>query len=171
MNQATTFFYENEVEWKGERTGSVSGAELPSISVGAPPEFSGQKGRWSPEHLLVASLNSCYMLTLLAIAENSKIPLVSFVSSAKGKLEKVAGGGYRVTEMTIKPKIVVASAKDSERVSRIIEKAKHNCFVSNSIKSAIKLEPQIFHQQTPVVPCPLGESPGAGESSSQTTRN
>jgi peroxiredoxin-like protein len=119
---------------------------LPSIAVGAPPEFNGKKGRWSPEQLLVASVNSCYMLTLLAIAENSKIPLVSFVSAAKGKLEKAAGANYQVTEITLKPKIVVASAKDVERISRIIDKAKQNCFISNSIKSAITLEPEISHQ-------------------------
>ncbi len=146
MAQAATFFYETEIEWKGERAGSLGGADLPAIAVGAPPEFNGQKGRWSPEQLLVASVNSCYMLTLLAIAENSKIPLVSFVSSAKGKLERAEGAGYQVTEITIKPKIVVASAKDIERISRIIDKAKQNCFVSNSVKSAITLEPEISHQ-------------------------
>jgi len=146
MAQAAIFFYETEIEWKGERAGSLGGVDLPSIGVGAPPEFNGQKGRWSPEQLLVASVNSCYMLTLLAIAENSKIPLVSFNSSAKGKLEKVEGAGYQITEITIKPKIVVASAKDVERVSRIIDKAKQNCFVSNSIKTAITLEPEISHQ-------------------------
>lgn len=167
MAQAATFFYEAEIEWKGEKTGSLTGGDVPAISVGAPPEFNGDKGRWSPEQLLVASVNSCYMLTLLAIAENSKIPLVSFVSGARGKLEKVAGAGYQVTEIIIRPKIVVTSAKDTERVSRIIEKAKQNCFVSNSIKSAITVEPEIFHQQTPASPCPLGASPGAGASPSQ----
>jgi len=146
MAQAATFFYETEIEWKGERTGSIVAADLPAIGVGAPPEFNGQKGHWSPEQLLVASVNSCYMLTLLAIAENSKIPLTRFISSAKGKLEKVEGAGYQVTEITVKPKIVVTSAKDVERVSRIIDKAKQNCFISNSIKSAITLEPEISHQ-------------------------
>jgi organic hydroperoxide reductase OsmC/OhrA len=28
-----------------------------------------------------------------------------------------------------------------------LDKAKENCFVSNSIKSAVKLEPEIFHHQ------------------------
>jgi len=37
-----------------------------------------------------------------------------------------------------------------------LEKAKENCFVSNSIKSAIKLEPEIFHHQTLTSPSPLG---------------
>jgi peroxiredoxin-like protein len=167
MNQAATFFYETEVEWKGERAGELAGDGLPSVSVGAPPEFNGREGNWSPEQLLVASVNTCYMLTLVAIAENSKIVLVSFTSSAKGKLEKVQGAGYQVTEIMIKPKVVVASAKDVERVSRIIEKAKQNCFISNSIKSTVTVEPEIFHQQTPAIPCPLGGSPNAAASSAR----
>jgi peroxiredoxin-like protein len=159
MNEAATFFYENEIEWKGERAGKLDAAGLPSVAIGAPPEFNGREGNWSPEQLLVASVNSCYVLTLLAIAENSKIGLVSLTSSAKGKLEKVSGAGYQITEITIKPKIIAASAKDVERVSRVVEKAKQNCFISNSIKSSITLAPEIFHQQTPATPCPLGDSP------------
>jgi peroxiredoxin-like protein len=165
MNQDASFFYETEIEWKGERAGKLAAPGLPSVSIGAPPEFSGRAGNWSPEQLLVASVNSCYVLTLVAIAENSKIGLVSLTSSARGKLEKVPGASYQITEITIKPQIVVASAKDVERVSRIVEKAKQNCFVSNSIKSSITLEPEIFHQQTPAIPCPVGAPDPAGSSS------
>ncbi len=32
---------------------------------------------------------------------------------------------------------------------RILEKAKENCFVSNSIKSSIKIEPEVLHEQDP----------------------
>ena len=96
------------------------------------------------------------MLTFLAIAENSKVPLVSFSSTAKGKLERVPGSNYQITEIVVKPRVVIASVNDLGRVPRILEKAKENCFVSNSIKSAIKLEPEVFHHQTPTSPCPLG---------------
>lgn len=164
MSEAATFSYENEIVWEGERAGKLNGAGLPSVPIGAPSEFGGRAGNWSPEQLLVASVNSCYVLTLLAIAENSKIGLVNLTSSAKGKLEKVAGAGYQVTEITIKPKIIVATAKDVERVSRIIEKAKQNCFISNSIKSSVQLAPEIFHQQTPATPCPVDGSPNPAES-------
>jgi len=157
MNQAAAFFYENDVEWKGERAGKLAGAGLPEISVGAPPEFNGREGNWSPEQLLVASVNTCYVLTLVAIAENSKIPLVNISSSAKGKLEKVPPAGYQVTEILIKPKIVAASAKDVERVARIVDKAKQNCFISNSIKGSVTVKAEIFEQQTPTVACPPGK--------------
>jgi organic hydroperoxide reductase OsmC/OhrA len=96
------------------------------------------------------------MLTLLAIAENSKLPLVSFSSTAKGKLEKVPGSGYQITEIVVKPRVVIAVVEDLERVGTVLEKAKENCFISNSIKSMVKVEPQIFHERTPGYPCPLG---------------
>ena len=75
---------------------------------------------------------------------------------AKGKLEKVAGSNYQITEILVKPRVVLASANDLGRIPRILEKAKESCFVSNSIKSAIKVEPEIFHQRTQTSPCSLG---------------
>ena len=159
MAEAKPYYYEACVEWTRDRAGTLSGAGLDAIAVGAPPEFKGSAGKWSPEHLLVASVNTCFMLTLLAVAENSKVPLHSFTSSARGKLEKVEGAGYQVTEIVIKPTVVIASADHLERMPRILEKSKENCFITNSIKSAVKLEPQVFHHQTPASPCPLGEGP------------
>ncbi|MGH7827525.1 MAG: OsmC family protein [Candidatus Binatia bacterium] len=147
MADAKTFFYETAIEWKRAREGEVQGANLPPIPTGAPPEFQGRAGNWTPEHLLVASVNGCFMLTLLAIAENSKVSLVSYSSTAKGKLEKVHGAGFQITEIVIKPKIVIASGQDIARVPRLLEKAKDNCFITNSIKSAVKLEPEVLQQQ------------------------
>ena len=117
------------------------------------------------------SLNSCYTLTLLAIAELSKIPLVSLSSTARGKLEKVQGSSYQVTEIVVKPRIVIASAYDLSRMPRILEKATENCFVSNSIKSAIKIEPEVFHHQTPASPCPLGEASNSSGVSSESKQS
>jgi peroxiredoxin-like protein len=164
MSESKPYFYETEIEWKGEKDLKLTGGKLPVRDAGAPPEFKGRADHWSPEHLFVASLNSCYVLTLLAIAEFSKISLLSVSSTAKGKLEKVQGNSYQVTEIVVKPRIVIASANDLVRMPRILEKAKENCFVSNSIKSAIKIEPEVFHQQTQTTPCPLGGSPDSSTS-------
>lgn len=55
--------------------GIMSSPILPlKIEVATPPEFpKGMEGIWSPEHLLVAAVNSYLMTTFLAIAENSKL--------------------------------------------------------------------------------------------------
>ena len=160
MGETSRYFYEAEIEWTGDKDVKLSSGKLPVISAGAPPEFKGREGNWSPEHLFVASMNSCYVLTLLAIAEFSKVSLVSLSCTARGKLEKAQGGGYQITEIVVKPRIVISAANDLARMPRIFEKAKENCFVSNSIKSAIIVEPEVFHRQTPASPCPLGTEPG-----------
>lgn len=153
-----SYFYQTEAEWITGKDLKLSSSELPAIAGGAPPEFDGRKENWSPEHLFVASMNSCYALTLLAIVEFSKISVVSLSCTARGKLEKTAAG-YQVTEIIVKPRVVIASASDLTRMPRILEKAKENCFISNSIKSTITIEPEVFHRQNPGSPCPLG-SPG-----------
>jgi len=158
MSEAPTYQYETEIEWKGERDLKLGADKLPTIEAGAPPEFKGRETNWSPEHLFVASFHCCYLLTLLAVAEFSKIMIVSLSSRASGKLDKVHGGSYQITEIKVKPTVVLASANDLARMPRVLEKAKENCFVSNSIKSKIIIEPEVFHQQTAASPCPLGTS-------------
>ena len=74
---------------------------------------------WAPEHLFVAAFNRCYLLTLLAIAEFSKIAIVSCSSSAKGKLERVEGGASRIPPIIVRPRVVIASANDLARMARM----------------------------------------------------
>ena len=46
----------------------LSAAGRLNIVVGSPPEFKGQPDVWAPEELLVGSVNTCLMLTFLALA-------------------------------------------------------------------------------------------------------
>jgi organic hydroperoxide reductase OsmC/OhrA len=126
--------------------GELRAEGFPPVAVSPPPEFQGQEGTWTPEHLFVASVNSCFMSAFLAIAENSKLEIVTFLSKARGKLEKIEGSGYQITEILLKPELVIRGAKDLDRAERILQKAEKNCFISNSIKTVVKLEPEI-HQE------------------------
>ena len=137
------YFYTTEVEWTGERHGDLRAPVLPNMQVDAPPEFKGHEGVWTPEHLFVAAVNSCFMTTFLAIAENSKLEFVSFSADAKGKLEKLDGQGFIMTEVVLRPKLIINHARDVERAGRILEKAEKNCLISNSIKTETKLEPEV----------------------------
>ena len=137
------YSYTTEVEWTGERRGDLSAPHLPDLEVDAPPEFKGHEGVWTPEHLFVAAVNSCFMTTFLAIAENSKLEFVSFSADAKGKLEKLEGQGFIMTEVVLRPKLLVSHARDVERAGRILEKAEKNCLISNSIKSETRLDPEV----------------------------
>jgi peroxiredoxin-like protein len=137
--------YEVNLQWNNDRKGTISSPVLPSqIEVATPPDFpKGIPGIWSPEHLFVAAVNSCLMTTFLAIAENSKMEFISFECNAVGKVDQVEGK-YMVTEIVLKPKVVVSSIIQEDRMLRILEKSEKACLVSNSIKSKIIFEPTVI---------------------------
>jgi len=137
------YFYETEVEWRDQRRGDLESPGLAPLQVASPPEFHGHEGVWTPEHYFVAAVNSCFMTTFLAIAEMSKLEFVSFDCKAVGKLEKVEGIGLQITEVIVRPKLVIRHDKDLERAQRILEKAEKNCLISNSIKSSVRLQAEL----------------------------
>jgi peroxiredoxin-like protein len=136
--------YKVNLQWNNDRKGTLSSPVLPNqIEVATPPDFpKGMAGIWSPEHLFVAAVNSCLMTTFLAIAENSKIEFISFESNAVGIVDKV-DGKYAVTEIILKPKLVIPPSQHEDRAKRVIEMSEKACLISNSIKTKITLEPII----------------------------
>lgn len=136
-----SYLYQIEVDWAVRRTGRAFGDAVPVLEVSAPPEFSGDPGMWTPEHLLVAATASCLMTTFLALAEISRLPVTSYQSRALGRLEKVPGEGHRFTEITLLPEIGVAG-EDLERARKILAKAEKSCFISNSLRATVQIEPR-----------------------------
>ena len=136
--------YQVDLTWKEDRKGEVSSPELTdTIETATPPDFpKGMPNIWSPEHFLVAAVESCLMTTFLAIAENSKLEFISFKSTAIGKLDKVEGK-FQMTEITLKPVLEITDENNAERAKRIIEKSEKACLISNSIKTKITLETEI----------------------------
>jgi organic hydroperoxide reductase OsmC/OhrA len=101
------------------------------------------EGIWSPEHLFVASVNSCLLSTFLTIAENSKLEFISFESKSTCKVDLV-DGKYTITEIILKPKIVIPYLQKPDRAKHIIEMSEKSCIISNAIKTTIRLEPEIY---------------------------
>jgi len=137
-------YYNVNLNWTLGRKGKISSPELDnSIKVATPPEFPrGIEGVWSPEHLLTASVVSCFMTTFLSIAENSKLEFESFDCAAKGKLENIEGK-YLMTEIILEPIIVINKETNLDRAERILYKSEAACLISNSIKSKITMTPTI----------------------------
>jgi peroxiredoxin-like protein len=140
-----THSYKVNLVWQHDRKGELSSPVLPeTITVATPPEFpKGMAGIWSPEHLFVASINSCFMATFLAVAEKSQLPFSSFCCEAEGVLGKNSEGKFSVTRVTLKPTVVVPEDQTTERVQKILETSEKACLISNSAKSEIVLEANI----------------------------
>jgi organic hydroperoxide reductase OsmC/OhrA len=129
------------------RSGMVVVEEVqPSIPFSAPPEFQGEPGRWTPEHLFLASIAGCFVSTFSGIANFSKFEFLSLELELEGKIEKDEGG-WRFTRVHLRPRLKIALVKDRERATRLLEKAEKTCLVARSLTSQIILEPEIFVEE------------------------
>jgi peroxiredoxin-like protein len=133
-----SFHYKAKTVWTSARRGSLLAVEKPNIDVGSPPEFKGEAGVWTPEELLVGSLNTCIMLTFLSLARARGLTPTAYESEAEGLLENVEGK-FRITEVTVRPHIVVKQESELAHAREIMERAEGECFISNSIKSKVKV--------------------------------
>ncbi len=136
--------YEIDISWDENRMGTMRSPVLDDeIRVATPPEFNGGiEGIWSPEHLFVASISSCFMTTFLAIAEYSKMDFENLQVNAIGKLDKV-DGKFMVSEVTLKPVLEIHDEKFADKARRLMEKAEAACLISRSVKTVIHFEPKV----------------------------
>jgi len=141
-----SFRYSAGLVWTGGRNGRASSAGKTDITVGSPPDFRGEEGVWSPEHLFVSSVSTCLMLTFLAMAERRNVEVSAYTSDAEALLENVEGK-YQVTTVTVRPKITLNSAAGLDAAREITGRMEANCFISNSIKSRIDLQAQLLVEQ------------------------
>jgi organic hydroperoxide reductase OsmC/OhrA len=138
-----SFHYKANTSWSSARRGMLMAAGRPNIVVGSPPEFKGERGVWAPEELLVGSLNTCMMLTFLTLAQARGLTPVGYESEAEGLLENVEGK-YRITEVTVRPRVVLASETELELARKTMEGVEAQCFISNSISSRVRLNPEFL---------------------------
>ena len=133
-----SFRYKAKTTWTSARRGLLSAVEKTHIAVGSPPEFKGEPDVWTPEELLVGSLNTCIMLTFLSLAQARGLTPAAYESEAEGLLENVEGK-FRITEVTVRPHVTVKGEGELDRAREIMERAEGECFISNSVKSKIKI--------------------------------
>ena len=140
----TAQFYDVSVHWTTGRKGMLDSPALNNIiEVATPPGFDkGVPGIWSPEHLLVAAVNSCLMTTFLAIADNSKFLFKHFDCHATGKLEKV-DGKYMISEITLNPVVKIEDGSTEAKALLLLRKSEAACLISNSVKARIIFNPMV----------------------------
>lgn len=142
MSQIHT--YQVHLKWKEGRIGEVSSPELEqTIECATPPEFAnGVPNIWSPEHFYTAAINSCFMTTFLAIAESSRIEFESFQCETEITLE-IVDKKFMITKAKIQPKVILKDSDKKDRMSRVLDKTKEHCLVTNSMKTEVTLVPEI----------------------------
>jgi organic hydroperoxide reductase OsmC/OhrA len=134
-----------EVKLVGGPTGyaNLSAAGLRELRMAPPPEFDGPGDAWSPEQLLIASVESCFLFTLRAVAAASKLEFISLELSGQGKLERKEGI-TRFTDVVLRPILTVPPGVIPSIAQQALEKSAKVCFVSASLLTDIRLEAEIL---------------------------
>ncbi len=111
----------------------------PALTRSADPAGRGSSELTNPEQLRLAAASSCQMLSFLAIAARSNIDVVSYSDEADAIMPE-DDKPVRITRITLRPRIVVATGSDLERARRIVDKAHQECFFANSLTSEITID-------------------------------
>ena len=130
------------LRWENSNRGTLTAGGKPPLPVAPPPEFRGPEGVWSPEDLLVASVNSCVMTTFLYYAGRERIVLSRYESDAEGTVV-FEEGSLRFQKIVVRPKVQVASEEDRKKAASALEEAERKCLVSNSLRATVELQPEI----------------------------
>ena len=132
----------NTVEGDYSRDAVVQAPGKLLLPVSSAAEYAGTVERWNPEDLLGSALATCHMLTFLALAAKTRIEVTSYedkVEAILDTVEKVTS----ITEIVLNPTIRVAKGTDAAKVVELFQKAHKYCFVANSIKSKVTMNPQV----------------------------
>ena len=111
---------------------------LPQLASAPPAEFGGPGDQWSPEHLLVASVADCFILTFRAIARASRLEWTDLEASAEGVLDRV-DRVTRFTAFTVNATLSVPAGTDLDKAKRLLEKAEASCLITNSLHAETHL--------------------------------
>ena len=112
----------------------------PDIKVVGAMDIANTADAWSPPMMLLAATESCFFLTLQAIAERMRVEIKSYSSEAEGLLSSPDGKHTQFTEITIRPKLEVKDDAHEAKIPSLFKKAEEYCYVARSLNVEIKIE-------------------------------
>jgi organic hydroperoxide reductase OsmC/OhrA len=147
--------YEARLRWQGSTGAGWRGYDR-AHELTAPPaeatlrvttgEAQGDPALLNPEQLVVMAASSCQMLWFLHLAAKARVDVVRYEDEASGVMP-ADDEPVRLTEIRLAPRITVRGDPSEERVRRLCEQAHEHCYVANSLRSEVVLEPVVDRAQ------------------------
>jgi organic hydroperoxide reductase OsmC/OhrA len=135
-------------------TAPPAGAEL---TLSADPAFRGDPVLLDPEQLLVLAASSCQLLSFLAVAARARLDVVAYDDDAEAEMPD-DDPPMRITTITLRPRITVRTSAGpgradalTDRVRHLCEVAHRECYIANSLTTAITVEPTVWVVTSPSV--------------------
>jgi len=124
-----------------DRDHVMRAGDKPEIPGSSDPAFRGNKMRYNPEELLVASLSSCHMLWYLHLCAEAGVVVIDYRDEATGIMVETADGGGHFSEVTLCPNVVVADESMIEKANQLHHRANQLCFIANSCNFPVYHKP------------------------------
>ena len=133
--------YSREHTWSFDGGVTVPASPAPSV---IPVPFSNPAGV-DPEEAYVAAIASCHMLSFLYVAMRAGFVVERYEDHARGVMRKNERGAIWVAAVTLRPRIVFrgSTRPTPAEVDRLHQRAHEECFIANSVKTAITVDPII----------------------------
>jgi organic hydroperoxide reductase OsmC/OhrA len=154
---AHTHHYEATCSWRGstaagyEQYGRGHDAAAPpaatALELSSDPAFRGDPARLNPEQLVVLAASSCQLLAFLAVCARARVDVTAYDDDAVGVMPE-DDPPVRITEIVLRPRIVVSPGPDEDRVRHLVEVAHRECYVANSLRTDVRVEPDITFAAT-----------------------
>jgi organic hydroperoxide reductase OsmC/OhrA len=126
-----------------QRSYEISAAGKPSIAGSSDAAFRGDRSRWNPEELLVASLSACHELWFLHLCADAGVVVEGYVDEAIGVMEESGDGGGRFVEVVLRPRVKTAAGCDPDKIQSLHHDAHAKCFVARSVNFPVRCLPVI----------------------------
>lgn len=115
----------------------------PEILGSSDPNFRGDRTRYSPEELLVASLSSCHMLWYLHLCSVNHLTVVNYRDTALGVMRENADGSGEFVRVTLKPTVTVTAGDDRAKALALHHEAHRLCFIARSMNFEVDVAAEI----------------------------
>jgi organic hydroperoxide reductase OsmC/OhrA len=107
-----------------------------TLALSSDPAFRGDPGRLNPEQLLLAAAVSCQLLAFLAVAARARVDVLAYADDAEADMPE-DDPPLRITAIRLRPRITVAPGTNVDKVHRLVALAHQECFIANSLTSAM----------------------------------
>ena len=142
--------YSLSIEWTGNlgngtsdyrayaRSHIIQSMDRPAILASSDPVFRGDRSKYNPEELFVASLSSCHMLWFLHLCAEQGIVVLEYSDEPVGIMVEEEDGSGRFSEVLLQPLVKVACMEMVARVEAIHAQAHQYCFIANSVNFKVR---------------------------------
>ena len=124
-----------------ERSHMIRAKDKKEILCSSDGSFRGDKTKYNPEALLVASVSACHMLWYLHLCADAGVVVLDYSDKATGVMQETENGSGYFTEITLFPKVIVKEASMIEKANSLDSKANDYCFIANSVKFPVHHKP------------------------------